>query len=110
MENELPAAEALRQGSNGAVRQLVAGDPDAIGYISLGIVDPSVKPVAVDGVQASTEAVLEGTYTLVRPFLFVLRKNVSLSPLAQNFLDYVLSPEGQRELTQAGLIQGADAQ
>lgn len=110
MEDELPVASALRQGSNGAVRQIVAGDPDAIGYISLGIVDQSVKPVAIDGVQASTEAVLAGTYTLVRPFLFVHRQNAELSSLAQNFLDFVLSPEGQNALSQAGLIQGADAE
>ncbi len=110
MDKRLPAPRALRQGSNGAVRQIVAKDPDAIGYISLGIVDNTVKPVAVDGVQASTEAVRAGQYKLVRPFLFVQRKNATLSPLAEDFLRYVLSPEGQRELVQAGLIQGADAQ
>lgn len=110
MDKRLPAPRALRQGSNGAVRQIVAKDPDAIGYISLGIVDNTVKPVAVDGVQASTEAVRAGQYKLVRPFLFVQRKNATLSPLAEDFLRYVLSPEGQHELVQAGLIQGADAQ
>jgi phosphate transport system substrate-binding protein len=110
MEKELPAPSALRQGSNGAVRQLVAGAPDAIGYISLGIVNESVKPISIDGVQASTEAVMSGQYTLVRPFLFVQRKNAPLSPLAEDFLQYVLSSEGQQELVQAGLIQGADAQ
>lgn len=110
MNKELPANSALRQGSNGAVRQIVAGDPDAVGYISLGIVDASVKPVTVDGVKASTEAVLSGQYTLVRPFLFVRRKDAQLSPLAQDFLGFVLSPEGQQELVQAGLVGGADAQ
>ena len=109
MDEQLPAADALRQGSNGAVRQIVGGDPDAIGYISLGIVDQSVKPVAVDNVQASTDAVVQGRYKLVRPFLFVRRNDRQLSPLAQSFLEYVLSPEGQRELAQGGLIQGADA-
>jgi phosphate transport system substrate-binding protein len=110
MEKELPTPRALRQGSNGSVRQLVAGNPDAIGYISLGIVNEMVKPVAIDGIQASAEAVVAGQYKLVRPFLFVQRKDASLSPLATDFLDYVLSPEGQHELVQAGLIQGADAQ
>jgi phosphate transport system substrate-binding protein len=110
MDKELPTPRALRQGSNGAVRQIVAEDPDAIGYISLGIVDATVKPIAVDGVQASTEAVTVGQYKLVRPFLFVQRKGATLSPLAQDFLDFVLSPEGQAELVRDGLIQGADAQ
>jgi phosphate transport system substrate-binding protein len=109
MENERPAPRALRQGSNGAVRQIVAGDPDAIGYISLGIVDDTVKPVAIDDVQPTTHAVISGQYDLVRPFLFVHRQDVPLSPLARDFIDYVLSPEGQRELAQAGLIPGADA-
>lgn len=110
MERELPAASALRQGSNGAVRQIVAEDPNAIGYISLGIVDQSVKAIAIDGISAAHETVVSGEYKLVRPFLFVHRQGGTLSPLAQNFLQYVLSPEGQRELVNAGLIQGADAQ
>lgn len=109
MNKELPTQRALRQGSNGSVRQIVAGDPDAVGYISLGIVDQSVKAISIGGVQASAEAVLSGQYTLVRPFLFVQRKDAQLSPLAQEFLKFVLSPEGQQELVLAGLVQGADA-
>lgn len=97
---------ALRQGSNGAIRQVVAGDPNAIGYISLGIVDPTVKPLAIGGVQPSVAHVEDGSYAFVRPFLFVWRKGRSLSPLAANFVDYVLSPEGQHELVQLGLVGG----
>lgn len=110
MDHELPAPRALRQGSNGAIRQIVSGDPDAIGYISLGIVDASVKAIAIDGVDASTEAVLAGEYRLVRPFLFVTRKGRALSPLAEDFLRFVLSPEGQQVLVQSGLVQGTDSQ
>ena len=110
MDNISPAMNALRQGSNGAVRQIVAEDPDAIGYISLGIVDESVKTVAIDGVVASSDAVRSGTYTLVRPFLFVQRKDTTLPAIAQDFVNFTLSPEGQEELVQGGLIQGADAQ
>jgi phosphate transport system substrate-binding protein len=110
MNKELPTPRALRQGSNGAVRQIIAKDEDAIGYISLGIVDQTVKPIAVDGIQASTDAVKAGQYKLVRPFLFVRRKDVTLSALAEDFLGYVLSSEGQAELVQRGLIQGADAE
>ena len=110
MEQQVPDPRALRQGSNGAVRQIVAQDRDAVGYISLGIVDASVKPVAIDEVQASVEAVTAGDYKLVRPFLLVHRRQAALSPLAEDFLRYVLSAEGQRELVQAGLIGGADAE
>lgn len=108
MDKIPPTPAALRQGSNGAVRQIVAGDPHAIGYISLGIVDASVKAIAVDGITPSAEAVLADEYHLVRPFLFVTRKGHQLSPLASDFLDFVLSPAGQQVLVEAGLIQGAD--
>jgi phosphate transport system substrate-binding protein len=100
------ATLVLRQGSNGAIRQIVAQDPSAIGYISLGIIDPTVKGLAIDGVEPSVAHVEAGTYKLVRPFLFVWRKAQPLSPLGQGFVDYVMGPEGQSELTKAGLVKG----
>ena len=101
-----PVASALRQGSNGAIRQVVSEDPNAIGYISLGIVDATVKPIAIDNVQPSVQHVLENKYKFVRPFLFVWHKGQSLSPLAQSFVDYVLSAESQTELEKLGLVRG----
>jgi phosphate transport system substrate-binding protein len=101
---------ALRQGSNGAIRQIVAEDTYAIGYISLGIIDPTVKALAIDDVEPSVQHVEAGSYTLVRPFLFVWQKGRSLSPLAQGFVDYVMSPEGQSELVNAGLVKGTTSQ
>lgn len=100
------ATTALRQGSNGAIRQIVGGDPNAIGYISLGIVDQSVKPLAIDDVSPSAEQVAAGRYTLVRPFLFVWRKGQPLSRLASDFIAYVMSPDGQATLIKAGLVKG----
>ena len=99
-------AAALRQGSNGAIRQIVAEDVNAIGYISLGIVDPTVKALAIDGVQPSAAHVEAGQYRLVRPFLFVWRKGQPLSPLAASFTEYIMSPAGQEELAKAGLVKG----
>lgn len=95
---------AIRQGSNGAVRAVVEGDPNAIGYISLGIVSPKVRPVAVDGVEPTAENVCHGRYRLVRPFLFVLRRNTRPPKLARDYIAYVLSPEGQEILRHAGLV------
>jgi phosphate transport system substrate-binding protein len=109
MEGEPIALTSLRQGSNGAVRQIVADDADAIGYISLGIVDATVQPVTIDQVIPSVQAVEEGSYQLVRPFLIVWRKGVSLSPLAQEFVGYVQSLEGQAELARGGLVPGGNA-
>jgi phosphate transport system substrate-binding protein len=101
------ATLALRQGSNGAIRQIVAQDPNAIGYISLGIVDPTVKALAIDSVEPSVVHVEAGTYKLVRPFLLVWRKGQPLSPLGEAFVGYVMGAEGQSELIKAGLVKGS---
>jgi phosphate transport system substrate-binding protein len=107
MKGKPIASLALRQGSNGAIRQIVAQDPNAIGYISLGIVDATVKAMPIDDIEPSVAHVEAGTYKLVRPFLFVWRKGQSLSPLAQAFVAYVTGVEGQNELVQAGLVKGS---
>jgi phosphate transport system substrate-binding protein len=96
---------ALRQGSNGAIRQVVAEDPHAIGYISLGIVDASVRALDIDGIKATHEAVLAGEYTFVRKFLFVWPKGKTPGPLAQQFIDYVMSEESQAEMEKLGLVR-----
>lgn len=95
---------ALRQGSNGAIRQIIADDPNAIGYISLGIVDASVKAVAIDGVSPSAEHVLADTYQLVRPFLLLWRNSEPLGAEAQDFLAFLQTPAAQEELARGGLI------
>lgn len=106
MKGKPISTQAMRQGSNGAIRQIVAEDPNAIGYISLGIADATVKALQIDGVEPSVVHVEAETYKLVRPFLFVWRKGAQLSPLGQEFVDYVMSAEGQSELTKAGLVKG----
>ena len=90
------------QDSNGAVRELVATDPYAIGYISLGLVNKQVKAVALDGVAPSLKAVKEKRYRFFRPFLFLTKKKPS--GLTLHFICFVLSPEGQRILAKEGLI------
>jgi phosphate transport system substrate-binding protein len=99
---------ALRQGSNGAIRQLVSLDPNAVGYISLGIVDATVKALPIDTVQPSVEHVEDGTYSFVRPFLFVWPKGQAPAPEAASFIDYVMSDVGQEELLRLGLVPAAD--
>ena len=94
---------AIVQNSNGAVRQLVAGDPNAIGFISLGLVDRTVKAVSLDGIEASPENVMDGSYTLFRPFLFV-SKSIPPTGLAMEFIEFILSPRGKELMTQEGLI------
>ena len=96
---------ALVQDSNGAIRQVAADDPNAIGYISLGLVNDRVKALKIDGVEANVENIKKQQYKFVRPFLFVFKSNPQ--GLAKNFLDYILSVEGQKLLVQEGLVSVA---
>jgi phosphate transport system substrate-binding protein len=102
MGEEEISLEALVQDSNGAIRQVVAGDPNAMGYISLGLINEKVKALKISGVEPSVKNIESRRYYLVRPFLFVF--NSEPTGEAKAFLDFVLSPEAQRLLSQEGLI------
>lgn len=82
------------QNTTGSLRTAVAGDPRAIAYISLGNVNNAVKVVAVDGILPGRETVRNGSYKLVRPFLYLTGEQPR--ELVKRFIDFVLSPEGQR--------------
>ncbi len=103
MNKELPTTRALRQGSNGAVRQIVAEDAGcyrAIFRLVLWTNQSSrSRSTAVPGLDRCRTGQVQ--YKLVRPFLFVHRKGPTLSALAQDFLGFVLSAEGQAELVAA---------
>src|SRR4029079_5157523 len=71
MKGKHTSPNALRQGSNGAIRQGVAEDPNAAGYISIGIVDKTVKGLNIDNVQPTIENVRNKIYKFARNFLFV---------------------------------------
>lgn len=103
MEGEDVLPRAIVQDSNGAVRETVAGDPRAIGYVSLGLVDDRVKAVKVDGVEASVETVRAGEYILVRPFLFVTKGEVPTG--VKEFMEFVMGEEGQSILAREGLVR-----
>jgi ABC-type phosphate transport system, periplasmic component len=99
--------KAIVQNSNGAVRQLVAGDPDAIGFMSLGLVDVTVKAVELDGVVASRINIVNGTYGLSRPFLFLSRSQPS--GIVKDFIDFTLSDKGMKILETEGLITAQES-
>jgi len=94
--------EALVQDSNGAIRQVVAGDPNAIGYISLGLVNEKVKTIKISGAEPTVKNIESGHYHLVRPFLFIF--NSEPVGEAKSFLDFVMSPEAQNLLSKEGLV------
>ena len=95
-------AGAMVENSNGAIRQLVADDPYAIGFISLGLVDKTVKALELNGVTATREHVIDGTYNLSRPFLFLTLKEPT--GLVKDFIDFTLSAKGKEILNAQGLI------
>lgn len=102
MGKEEIALEALVQDSNGAIRQVVSGDPYAIGYISLGLVNEKVRAMKISGVEPNLSSIQEGKYTLVRPFLFVFDGEPTGE--AKAFLEFVMSPESQKLLSKEGLV------
>lgn len=102
MGEEEISLEALVQDSNGAIRQVITGDPNAIGYISLGLVNEKVKAIKISGVEPSVKSIETGHYHLVRPFLFVLDSEPTGE--TKSFLDFVMSPEAQKLLSREGLI------
>jgi len=81
--------------STGAVRAEVSRNVHAIGYISLGSVDNSVKALNVDGVTPTTANVVAGTYRVARPFILLTRRSGTLNNNTRAFLDWALGNEGQ---------------
>jgi phosphate transport system substrate-binding protein len=100
--------DAIITNSTAVMLTTIAGDPRAIGYISLGSLDNSVKALDIDGVAATTANVKNGSYKIQRPFNIVTKTDGSLSPVAQDFLDFILSVEGQSVIEQEHYVQAVD--
>jgi phosphate transport system substrate-binding protein len=88
----------LRAGANeststGAIKAGIAQNPNAIGYISLGSVDDTIKAISVNGVAPTNENVVNGSYKISRPFIVLTGSNIHAETRA--FLDWILSPAGQ---------------
>ena len=85
--------EASITNSTAVMLTTVAGNKYAIGYVSLGSLSSSVKAVKIDGVSATVDNINNGSYKIARPFNVAVRNN--LSNAAQDFLNYILSSDGQ---------------
>ena len=81
----------------------VQGDKYAIGYASLGSLNDSVKKIKVDGVEATAENIKNGSYKIARPFNIAVKDN--LSEVSKDFIDYILSKEGQDIVEKNGYIK-----
>lgn len=90
--------------STAVMMTTVAGDANAIGYISLGSLDDSVKAVKIDGAEATVDNVKSGDYKVSRPFNVVTNSNTELSDVAQDFMNFILSSDGQAVVAEEGYI------
>lgn len=100
-DNTIATAEVTN--STSVMKTTVAGNENAIGYISLGSLDDTVKALKVDGADATVENVKSGAYKVARPFEVCISKD-GASEVAQDLIDYILSDEGQAVINEGGYI------
>ena len=104
---DMTTVDASIRNSTSVMMTTVAGDENAIGYISLGSLNDTVKAVKIDGAEATAENVANDTYKVSRPFNIVTGEKVSEA--AQDFVNYIMSEEGQQIVEDNGYIK-ADAE
>ena len=93
--------------STGVMMTSVSQNTHAIGYISLGSLNDSVKALKIDGAEATVENIKNGSYKISRPFNIATKEN--LSEVAKDFVDFILSEDGQKIVEQNGYISALDA-
>lgn len=100
---DMTTEEAQITNSTSVMMTTVAGDEYAIGYISLGSLDDSVKALSIDGADATAEHVKDGSYVVSRPFNIAVKKDLD-NAVAEDFINFILSAEGQKIVTENGYI------
>lgn len=92
--------------STAVMMQSVAGDLYSVGYISLGSMNNMVKAVKIDNVEATVDNIKNDTYKIARPFNIVIKDNIS--DAAQDFIDFIMSADGQAVIEDNGYISVSD--
>ncbi|MEG2350079.1 MAG: substrate-binding domain-containing protein, partial [Hungatella sp.] len=104
---DMTTEDAEITNSTSVMMTTVAGNKNAIGYISLGSYNDTVKAAKIDGVEAGVENIKSGTYKIARPFNIATKGKISA--IAQDFVKYIMSAEGQKVVEDNGYIsQGND--
>ncbi|MGD9887559.1 MAG: substrate-binding domain-containing protein [Bacilli bacterium] len=98
---------AVTTNSTGVMLTNVGDDAQAIGYVSLGSFNDTVKGLKIDGVEASVANIKNGTYSISRPFNIATKGDIS--EVAQDFINYILSQAGQSVVESNGYIAAVDA-
>lgn len=104
VDNTIDTADTTQ--STGVMLTTVAGNEAAIGYVSLGALNDTVKALKIDGAEATVENVKNDSYKIKRPFNIVTKDG--LSEVAQDFVDYILSSDGQKIVEDNGYIAAVD--
>jgi phosphate transport system substrate-binding protein len=104
LNNEQVVASAQEKSSSGAVLEMVASTPNAIGYDGIGYVEGNnrIKRVNVEGQAASASSILDRSYKIARPLYLFTRENPN--PTVGEFLDFIVSPEGQALIREAKFV------
>lgn len=105
IDNTIDSADQTQ--STGVMLTSVAQNPYAIGYVSLGSLNDTVKALKVDGAEATVENVKNGTYKISRPFNIATKEG--LSDVAQDFVTFILSADGQKVIEENGYISASTA-
>ncbi|MDD4188476.1 MAG: substrate-binding domain-containing protein [Eubacteriales bacterium] len=106
-KEDFTTLEASISGSTSVVMTSVAGNMYAIGYISLGSMNETVKALEIDGVAATVENIKAGAYKVSRPFNIAIKGDIS--DVAKDFIDFILSADGQEVVGKSGYIEVSDA-
>ena len=101
--------EAQITNSTSVMMTTVAGDEYAIGYVSLGSLDDSVKAVKIDGAEATAENIKSGSYKVSRPFNIATKEDLD-NAAAEDFIAFIMSEEGQQVVADNGYIPLDDVQ
>lgn len=99
---DMTTQEASITNNTDVMLTTVAGDENSIGYVSLGSLNDTVKAVKIDGAEATAENVADDTYKVARPFNIVTGDK--LSDAAQDFINYIMSGDGQKVISDNGYI------
>ena len=105
---DMTTTEAVITNSTSVMLTGVAGDPSAIGYVSLGSLNDTVKALSVNGVEATVENIASGDYAISRPFNIATAAEVS--EVAQDFINFIMSADGQAVITEEGYISVAEGE
>ena len=106
-KTDMTTEDATITSSTEVVMTTVAGNKNAIGYCSLGSLNDTVKAVKIDGVEATVDNINNGKYAISRPFN--IATNGTPREVTQDFINYILSEDGQKIVEENGYIKASDA-